>query len=175
MADLREQAEKGRNLFERVLRLIPGFRGYHAQEDRRETDKLLREELAQKLDRLRADLDRIMRDLSDRNDALDSLGQADRVRKAIEKLTHRIRHATYGYSGFFDAIKVDEAELDRIYDFDLALLERIESLTNGIKALAQQIQDSAQFVASCSRLLDESQEFDQQLDRRRSVIERKEN
>lgn len=174
MADIREQAEKGRNLFERVLRLIPGFRGYHAREDRREADKLLREELAAKLDRLRADLDRIMRDASDRSDALETLGQADRVRKAIEKLSHRVRHATYGYSGFFDAVKVDEAELDRIYDFDLALLERIESLQGALKALAQTLPNPAQFVDSCTALLDETQEFDRQLDQRRSVIERKE-
>ncbi len=38
----------------------------------------------------------------------------------------RIRYADRGYAGFFATIKVDEAALDRVYRYDLSLLQGVE-------------------------------------------------
>ena len=40
----------------------------------------------------------------------------------------RIRHADRGYSGFFDPVKVDEAALARVYEFDLGLVADVEEI-----------------------------------------------
>jgi len=40
----------------------------------------------------------------------------------------RIRYADRGYAGFFDAVKVTEQTLDRVYAFDLALVESIDEI-----------------------------------------------
>jgi cell division protein FtsB len=40
-----------------------------------------------------------------------------------------------GYSGFFDLVQVDEELLDRIYDFDVNLMEQVESLARSVEKL----------------------------------------
>ena len=48
----------------------------------------------------------------------------------------RIRYADRGYAGFFDTIKVDEAALGRVYQFDLALLQGVEEVRAAAEAAA---------------------------------------
>ena len=41
----------------------------------------------------------------------------------LRTFTDKIRTATYGYSGFFDAVKINETELSQLYQFDLAFFD----------------------------------------------------
>ena len=173
MVDIRNKAEDGRNIVESIVRLVPGFRGYHQKEDRRETDKILREHLAAKLDRLRASLNPIIRGLTDAGD-LDLTGRTDIVRKLLEKITYRLRYASYGYAGFFDAIKVDQEDLDRLYEFDAALLDRIQALEHGLAQLGAMTGEAERFKEMLRPIQDAVSEFDTHLDTRRSLIERDE-
>jgi hypothetical protein len=42
----------------------------------------------------------------------------------------RIRFADRGYAGFFDAVKVEEDTLARVYEFDLALVGEVASVVD---------------------------------------------
>ena len=44
----------------------------------------------------------------------------------------KIRRASYGYSGFFDAVKINEEELARVYEYDAALLDLEGSVSSAI-------------------------------------------
>jgi hypothetical protein len=57
----------------------------------------------------------------------------------IQTFIDRVRHATYGYAGLFDAVRVKEEELDRIYDFDHQLLEYGDRLSAALDNLATSI------------------------------------
>jgi hypothetical protein len=46
----------------------------------------------------------------------------------LKTFTDRIRFASYGYAGLFDAVKIGENELQQIYDFDAALIDYVERL-----------------------------------------------
>jgi hypothetical protein len=44
----------------------------------------------------------------------------------------KVSAAAYGYSGFFDAIKINEEELAKIYEFDAALMDAAEEIGRAI-------------------------------------------
>ena len=139
MTDFQGQIEDGRGKLKELLLKIPGFKGYIAMEDRRTADKMVRDVVA---DRYQEQLDRlsgIMTEFVDRGDLayLDKLeGAAVKIRTFIDK----IRHAVYGYSGFFDAIKVDEAKLEKLYGYDQSLLEGIDSISETMNSLASAVE-----------------------------------
>src|SRR5262249_17832003 len=57
----------------------------------------------------------------------------------LDRIENRVRFASYGYSGFFDVVKVDASRLDSIYQSDLALVDRadqVESKVNQLKSQA---------------------------------------
>ncbi|NIP42173.1 MAG: hypothetical protein GWN00_11955, partial [Aliifodinibius sp.] len=59
----------------------------------------------------------------------------DDLEKAAIKLRtfiDKIRTASYGYSGFFDAVRVDEEDLARVYEYDLSLLNMEEDVSRAI-------------------------------------------
>jgi hypothetical protein len=119
------------NWLERLADAIPGLKGYRDKEARRDTDKRFREYLADRIDRARRRLDDVKATLV--NDGqLDRLDDIDRYSQRLIKIANLVRHATYGYSGFFDQQKIQETELDRIYQYDLSLVSDVEALENSI-------------------------------------------
>ena len=123
-----------RPLPERLLKYIPGFRGYLEKSYRRESDALQRQFLADRLERAKRALDGYARSLVDAGH-LESLTSVDRLRVRLDRMIGRIRGAMQGYSGVFDLVRVDEARLDKIYEHDLALVERVDGLAEGIEHL----------------------------------------
>jgi hypothetical protein len=123
-----------RPALERLLHLLPGFRGYLEKSYRRDSDALQREYLAARIDRAKRGLDLYTRSLVD-GGHLDQLGPCDRLRGRLDRLLGRIRGAMQGYSGMFDLVRVDEARLDKVYDHDVALMEKVDHLADGLEHL----------------------------------------
>jgi hypothetical protein len=131
--DLLNKIQSGQNALERIASAIPGFAGYRDKERRREADKIAREHMAVRLEESKRDLDTLAANAS-RVGALDAINDIETARKRTDKVAARLRYADRGYAGFFDAIKVDEAVLDRVYQLDLALLAGVEEARAAAKA-----------------------------------------
>jgi hypothetical protein len=119
---LLDKARAAQNALERIANAIPGFHGYRDRELRRDADRLEREHLAKQLEGCKKGLDEASATLS-RSGSLDGINDVETARKRLDKVVARIRYAERGYSGFFDAVKVDEAALARVYEFDMALVD----------------------------------------------------
>jgi hypothetical protein len=126
------QSEK--NFLEKVADLIPGLSGYRAKESRRDTDKRLREYIAGRLDELRPRIEEIKRVATDEGD-LDMLDDLGRLDSRLQRTADALRFADYGYSGFFDQVKIREEELDRVYAYDEAILGDLELLAKDLGAI----------------------------------------
>ena len=172
MTDFQGQIEEGRGKLKELLLKIPGFKGYIEMEDRRTADKMVRDTVA---DRYQEQLDRltgIMTEFVDRGDLvyMDKLeGAAVKIRTFIDK----IRHAVYGYSGFFDAIKVDEAKLEKLYDYDQALLDGIDGISETLNSLASAV-ESDQIKTLIASLTQQAADMVTKADQRVEEITREE-
>jgi hypothetical protein len=133
MPEPKDHAEH-RNWVETILRYIPGFRGYLEKEYRRDSDELQREWLADRLQRSKRAIDELSRPLADAGQ-IDVLPQVDRLRARLDKLIARIRGAMQGYSGFFDLVRVREDLLDRVYEHDVGLMQRVDAVGESVEAL----------------------------------------
>ncbi|HZU86939.1 MAG TPA: hypothetical protein VFF78_05620, partial [Anaerolineaceae bacterium] len=63
------------------------------------------------------------------------LAYIDDLERAAIKLRQfidRVRTASYGYAGFFDAVKVNEQELELIYRYDYAMLSMADEVGRAI-------------------------------------------
>lgn len=120
-----------KNWLQRLGEKIPGFSGYQAKERRRDVDKLQRDAIAERLRGVKGAIAAATRDLTDAGRLME-IAPLERVSKKVDTVENRIRYATYGYSGFFDVVQIKEQQLDGIYRFDLALVEKVE----GVERLA---------------------------------------
>jgi hypothetical protein len=135
MDPILDKARASQNELEKLANQIPGFKGYRERELRRDADRLQREHLANRLDETKKSLNEIAAAIT-RSGSLDLINDVETARKRLDKVANRIRYADRGYSGFFDTIKVDEAVLARIYQFDLELLGGVDDVHTAAPAAA---------------------------------------
>ena len=124
---LLDKARAGQSTLEQIANAIPGFKDYRDHELRRDTDRLEREHLAARLEECKKGLSETATAVS-RSGNLDGINDIETARKRLDKVIARIRHADRGYSGFFDPVKVDEAALARVYEFDLGLVGDVDEI-----------------------------------------------
>jgi len=131
MSDLFETVKSGQDIFKKLLSYIPGFSGYVERTNRRAADKLLRDQVALKYNELVSRTSRLQKDIAEAGQ-LDFLDDVAAIGLKLRTFTDRIKNASYGYSGFFDAVKINEKELAQIYTFDAAFFELANQISNGL-------------------------------------------
>jgi hypothetical protein len=144
-------ASDKRNWLDRLTSKIPGYSGYVDRERRRDIDKLHREHLADRLRQLKTPLTEFMKELSSTG-RLFEVSPVDSAIKKLDHLENRVRFASYGYSGFFDVVKIEQAELDSIYRFDLALVERVDKIESEVNELKTQSATAAGLKTAAAEL-----------------------
>ena len=128
-----DKARAGQNFLEQIANAIPGFKGYREKELRRDADRVEREHLASQLEECKKALNTLASDAT-RGGSLDVINDVETARKRLDKVVARIRYADRGYAGFFDAIKVDEQALERVYQFDLGLIADVQAVRGAAAA-----------------------------------------
>jgi hypothetical protein len=155
--------------FEKLVSQIPGYEGYKDKELRREADKLLRKQLATRFDEQRRKLSGLQSQLvsSAKLEYIDDLEGA--VMK-LQTLIDRIKTASYGYAGFFDAIKVKEAQLDALYKFDSALMAEVDKLAAAIDKVSSALSAEEGQSEAINELVAKLQSINDTFGRREEVI-----
>lgn len=140
MKDLRQSIRSGeRGVLESILDAIPGYGGYRDKQLRRDADRLLREHIAEELGQQLRRLSELQRRLVE-TQQLQLTDDLERVARRLQTVRDQVRTAPSGYAGFFDVVKIREAELDRLYEYDRALLDEMSRLHEGVTALGTTIE-----------------------------------
>lgn len=135
MGDAMEKARAARNVLERLGKKIPGISGYLDRELTREVDQLVRSHLANSLDAARTAVQVYARTLN-----LAAGGRVERVatlEKDLDGLANAVRHAGSGYAGLFDAMKVGQEQLERLYHLDMLLVADVEAVAGAAEHVSE--------------------------------------
>jgi hypothetical protein len=135
MDPILDKARSGQNALEKIMNAIPGFKGYRERELRRDADKIQREHLATRLGEVKKVLNQVA-DAATRGGGLGAINDVETARKRLDAVSNRIRYADRGYAVFFDTVKVDEAMLARVYEFDMALIESVDRVVTAAASAA---------------------------------------
>ena len=168
MDDILGRVTGEHDFFKNVLEKIPGFKGYVEREDRRAADKLLRETIADQFESLWGRISALQREAIS-NGELDIVDDLEAASLKLRQFIDRLRTASYGYAGFFDAIKVNTEELDQIYQYDSALIGMAQEVSNAIDNVESSFGTDG-VPASIRHLVTLSQKCVDAFDQRKNVI-----
>lgn len=119
------------DIFKKVASKVPGFSGYIERQARRDSDKLIRDTIFNRFRELEGRVSALQRDFIDQGD----IAYVDDLEAAAIKLrtfADKVRTASRGYSGLFDAVMINEEELQRLYEYDAAMLELVDEVGRAI-------------------------------------------
>lgn len=131
MSDIFDKVTAEQDFISKIIGKIPGFKGYIKRSNRRKSDKLLREKVAAEFETIYQRVSSLQRDLISQGEIFfvdDLEAAALKLRQYID----RVRTASYGYAGIFDAIKINEEELEQVYQYDYALLELSDEVNSAV-------------------------------------------
>jgi len=167
--DVRERVTEALGGLEQLVAKIPGYQGYKEKEMRREADKLLREHLARQFEEQRRSITNLQKQLIDAR----QVGLLDDLESGVMKLQYlidRLKTASYGYAGFFDAIKVKEAQLDALYEFDNALMDEVPNVATAINKVSAAIAAKEGVAEAIADLVSTIQGVNDTFSKRQDVI-----
>jgi hypothetical protein len=136
-----------------LLAKIPGLSGYMERGRRRDADQILRDTIAKRLEEIRLRLSNVHHELS--RDIIMAIRYAEDLGRADNRLMGligKIKDAPQGYAGFFDAIKVKEDDLARLYVFDEQMLNNVDQIGADVDALNESVAQGAQIDEAIRQL-----------------------
>lgn len=159
MSDLGDQIlskiTSSKDLVTRIGSKIPGFSGYIDRQERRNSDKLLRETIAKRIMEQHKRISELQVELVNEGE-LSYIDDLEKAAIRLQTFADRVRTATRGYSSVFEAVKIDEEALNKILQYDNALLDMVDQVstavdhvqasigTEGLKASIRNLQTVAQ-------------------------------
>jgi hypothetical protein len=134
MADFYQKITEMQGSIEDLIRKVPGFKGYFEKEDRREADHLLRKHISRRFEELLTEFTRVEQEMISKS-GLQYMERVQNIDTKLRTFIDRIDTAARGYGGLFDAVKVNETGLAKLYAFDNALLTYQDQFAQGVQQL----------------------------------------
>jgi hypothetical protein len=154
--DLFQKANDERGGLEKLLDKLPGFGGYLEKGRRREADRMLRSTISSRLEEVRLEISGIhqtlSRDIILAMDHAEALGEVD---TRLMGLISKINDAPEGYAGWFDAVKVQEDDLARVYQFDAGMMDFVDEIAAKANVLEDAVENGGD-VGAATRELNKS-------------------
>jgi hypothetical protein len=160
-----------RSLLERIMGYVPGYRGYKEKELRRESDRLVRMEVVNRLKSAKTTFRRNFTTPSAvQNLAGDDAFTFDALNSRLDRVTQRIDRAVAGYAGMFDAVKVKEDKLDSVIQHDLSLIEKAASIKTDVEKTVSISPGTDDWRTSMNALIAKVEELDKLVDERSNLL-----
>ncbi len=169
MSDFFEKVSAQVDPFKKLLSYVPGFKGYIERQNRRDADKILRETVARRFDQLWGRASNLQVELvnSGKIQFVDDMEKATLVmRTFIDKISTAAR----GYSGMFDAVKINEKELEAIYQFDVAFFTLGDQVSGALDNVEASLADETALPAAIRNLTSLARLAVETFERRAEVV-----
>lgn len=121
------------NFFEKIGNLIRGYKGYSLRDEKRNTDKKLRDQLSGIIQQSEKKVITHQQQLL-KTGEIQLCQEWEIARKSLNTIFSKIKNATYAESSFFSDQQLKETELDEIYKIDLEMSERVNLILKTIEA-----------------------------------------
>ncbi len=156
------------DFFKKILSYIPGFKGYMERQSRRDSDKLLRETIANRFEEQWQRVSALQRDFIAQGE-IALIDDLEAAAIQLRTFADRVRRARRGYSGLFDAVKINEEELNQLYQYDAAMLLLSDEVSRAVDHVEASV-GSDGLPAAIRNLVNKARECQQVFDRRSEVI-----
>jgi hypothetical protein len=133
--------------FKKLASYIPGFGGYIERQNRRDADKLLRDTVARRFEEQWKRTSQLQTDMVS-NGMIAYVDDLEKAALQLRTFMDKITTAPRGYAGMFDAVKINEEELQAIYQFDAAFFDLAEQVSGALDNVEASLGDQAALPAA---------------------------
>lgn len=142
-----EKVTSQQDPFSKLTAMIPGFGGYIDRRTRRDADKLLRDTVARRFEEHWKRASQLQSDMVS-NGMIEFVDDMEKASIQLRTFIDKITTAPRGYAGLFDAVKINEPELQAIYQFDYAFFDLSDQVGRALDNVEASLGDKAALPAA---------------------------
>jgi hypothetical protein len=169
MSDFFEKVKGQVDPFKKLLGYIPGFNGYIERQNRRDADKILRDTVARRFEELWGRASNLQVEMVN-SGMIKYLDDMEKSAIALRTFINKISTAARGYSGLFDAVKINEKELEAIYQFDVAFFDLGNQVSSALDNVEASLNDETGLPAAIRNLTSLARLAVETFERRSEVV-----
>ena len=147
MEDFFERVSNQQDPLKKILEAIPGFKGYIERQERRDADQLLRDTVARRFEEQWSRLSQLQTDLVS-DGKIEFVDDVERAAIKLRTFIDKIAHAPRGYAGMFDSVRINQTELEAIYQFDAAFFDLADQVRQAVDNVEASLGDEAGLPAA---------------------------
>ena len=151
MTDMYQNVSGQVDPFKKLASFIPGFSGYVERQNRRDADKLVRDTVARRFNELWKRTSNLQVDMVSAG-KIEYVDDMEKAALQLRTFIDKISTASRGYSGLFDAVKINEKELEQLYNFDLAFFDLADQVGHAIDNVEASMGDDSALPAAIRNL-----------------------
>jgi hypothetical protein len=172
MSDIKDQiyqkVTNSMDIFKKLASKIPGFKGYVERQNRRDSDKLVRDTIYRRFRELEGRVSDLQVEFINKGE-IKYTNDLEKAALRLRTFADRVRTAPRGYSSLFEAIKINELELAKMYEYDAALLDKADEVGSAIDNIQASVGTDG-LPAAIRNLQTISKECIKAYDRRQEVV-----
>lgn len=139
------------------------------RQNRRDADKLLRETVARRFEEQWSRASNLQVELVN-NGMIKYVDDMEKAVLSLRTFIDKISTAARGYSGLFDAVKINEKELEAIYQFDAAFFDLGDQVKNALDNVEASLGDEAALPAAIRNITSLARLAVETFERRAEVV-----
>ena len=147
MTDMYQNVSGQMDPFKKLASYIPGFGGYVERQNRRDADKLVRDTVARRFGELWTRTSNLQVELVSAG-KIQSVDDLEQAALQLRTFMDKIGTASRGYAGLFDAVKINQKELEQLYNFDLAFFDLADQVGHALDNVEASLGDDAALPAA---------------------------
>jgi hypothetical protein len=132
---IKDKVRQGRDVVDRILAAIPGYKSYVESAEAYDSDKVVREYLADRIIRLKSEITSFSAGLV-RKGEHGIVKEIESVTIFMERILKKCQYADYS-SSIFAKMKVSEAEKSKLVEYDSMLLTLLDETSSLVSSLDQ--------------------------------------
>jgi hypothetical protein len=156
------------DIFKKIASKIPGFKGYIERQNRRDSDKIIRDTIYRRFRELEGRVSELQVEFISQGE-ISYIDDLERAALRLRTFADRVRTAPRGYSSLFEAVKINEDELAKLYEYDATLLDKSDEVGRAIDNIQSSIGTDG-LPAAIRNLQTLSKECVKAYDRRQEVV-----
>ena len=169
MDEFFEKVTSQQDPFKKLGSYIPGFKGYIERQNRRDADKLLRDTVARRFDEQWKRASQLQVDMVSQG-MIAYVDDMERAALQLRTFIDKLSTAPRGYSGLFDAVKINEQELEAIYQYDAAFFDLAEQVGRALDNVEASLGDENALPAAIRNLTSLARTAVETYNRRSEVV-----
>ena len=164
-----EKVTSQQDPFKQLASHIPGFGGYINRQNRRDADKLLRDTVARRFEEQWKRASQLQNDMVS-SGMIEYVDDMEKASIQLRTFIDKISTAPRGYSGLFDAVKINEKELEAIYQYDAAFFDLAEQVGRALDHVEASLADEAALPAAIRNVISIARMAVETYNRRSEVV-----